>query len=76
MALRYREIREGDSPDKGSHGGSCNTRACMKPKSAFWYNECTDSYYCGRCADNLNEANYSSAGHAICTRDNDGSKEQ
>lgn len=75
MVLRYRDIREGDNPDKGSHGGSCNTRACMRPNSAYHYNECTDSYYCRRCAENLNRAN-ADCGHDICTFDEDGNKEQ
>lgn len=54
----YRDIKESDSPDKGSHGGSCNRRSCMKPKSALYFNSSTRSYYCGTCAALINTANY------------------
>lgn len=63
----YREIRPTDNPDKGSHGGSCNRRACMRPKSALWFNSATKSYYCVDCAEMINEANYScTAPEVLC----------
>jgi len=74
MVLRYRQIGPDDFPDKGSHGGHCNIRACQKP-GAYYYNDCTDSYYCSHCAHKLNKANRDS-GRDICTYDEDGSMEQ
>lgn len=75
MTYRYREILEGDNPDKGSYKGSCNRRQCMLPFSAEYYNSATDSYYCADCACAINEANFASAGfQPLCTFDEDGSK--
>ena len=74
----YREIREGDDPNKGRFGGCCNRRGCMVKHSEVtpvtWYNHGTGSYYCPRCARLLNGSNvldhtmqtyYGS--HAICS---------
>ena len=71
----YREMREGDNPNKGRFHGCCNRRGCMQehhPESPIqYYNIGTGSYYCRRCAHSLNEVNQTTTmklygSHQVC----------
>lgn len=64
---RYRVVTEEDHADKGCHGGRCNVKACQVPE-AYYYNRATDSYYCYRCAKQINDANQ----EELCTYDPNG----
>lgn len=41
--------------DKGRHGGTCNRGACNE-RPADWFNHHTGYYYCGPCAQKINES--------------------
>lgn len=60
---------------KGEKGQRCNRTACQAP-GAYWYNHSTHKYYCGTCADLINDANKGDSyvrdlGHPLLTLDPD-----
>lgn len=47
-----------NKPDKGQFDGSCNRTACQVSIAGLnWFNTSTRRYYCGRCADLIDEWN-------------------
>ena len=47
-----------NKPDKGQFDGSCNRTACQRSIQGLnWFNTSTRAYYCGCCADLIDEWN-------------------
>lgn len=47
----------GKPADAGNYGATCWYSACLRPKSATWYNRGSMKFYCRACAEMLTHAN-------------------
>jgi len=79
MSKAYMDNLQTDKPElegKGEKGKLCNRTACQAP-GAYWYNHSTQAFYCGTCADLINQDKFNRAdaerlyGHPLLTLDPD-----
>lgn len=71
------ETNKAELEGKGEKGQRCNRTACQAP-GAYWFNHSTRKYYCGTCADIINDDStkfrdtyLESLGHPLLTIDPD-----
>lgn len=51
----YRTSDTYTAEDKGVYRGSCNRSCCQAPRSALYYNQSTQAFYCFKCSALINE---------------------